>query len=94
MISTEFLSKLATYANQEIAKVRLNGTYEITQFEVKRVDGGVVTLNYLVPAAEVSQINQIDLVAADGTVISSNAVDVPITADTLMVQTLSFEEVS
>lgn len=94
MISAVFLGKLAAYAHQQIAKVVLNGTCEITQFEVKRVDGSVVTLNYLVPAAEVTQINRIDLVAADGTVISSNAVDVPITADALMVQTLSFEEVS
>jgi len=94
VISAAFLGKLAAYADQQIAKVVLNGDYEITQFEVKRVDGRVVTLNYLVPAVEVTQISRIDLVAADGTVISTNEVDVPITADTLMVQTLSFEEVS
>lgn len=94
MITQEFLSRVAAYAAHEIAKVVLNDTHEITTFDLKRADGTTVTVNYLVRAADVSQINRIALMTADGTVVSTNDVDVPITADTLMVQTINFGEVA
>lgn len=94
MITAEFLGKVAAFTDQQISRVVLNGTYEITQFEIKQVSGSVVTLNYFVPASAVTEITLIELQAADGAVISSNAVQVPITADTIMVQTVEIQEVS
>lgn len=94
MIRTEFLGALASFTEQRIAKVVLNGTYEIIQFEVKRVDGSTVTLNYFVPASAVSDITLIELRAPDGAVLSSNPVQVPIATDTLMIQTFDVQEVT
>lgn len=94
MIRMEFLNELANVVEQKIAKVVLNASVEITEFEVKQVDSQVVTLNYLVPASAVSVINLIELRAVDDSVISTNTVEVPITADTIMVQTLEVREVS
>jgi hypothetical protein len=94
VIVPDFLGDVARFVDERIAAVVLNGTYEITQFEVKLVDGATVVLNYLVPASEVSEIALIELRSADGSVVSSNAVQIPIAADTVMVHTIETREVS
>ncbi|GIQ70776.1 ketopantoate hydroxymethyltransferase [Xylanibacillus composti] len=94
MIEAQFLRDLASYVNSRIAKVIVNGSYEITNFTVKRVDDQTVVLNYIVPAAEVSLVTEIDLRDTADRVISSKPVHVPITTDHLMLQTLKVKEVT
>ncbi|MBD2846182.1 ketopantoate hydroxymethyltransferase [Paenibacillus sp. IB182496] len=94
MIATNFLHDIADYVDHRVAKVVINGSYEITQFEVKSVTDQTLALNYVVPLAEVSQITLIELKDAENQVLTANSVDVPITADHLMVHTLSIKEVS
>ncbi|WP_407873628.1 ketopantoate hydroxymethyltransferase [Paenibacillus melissococcoides] len=78
--------------NGRVAKVVINGSYEITKFEVKKATDNVLVLNYIVPVADVSWITLVELKDAAGNVLSSNAVNVPITADHVMVQTLEVKE--
>jgi len=92
MIDTAFLQDVARYVDGRVAKVVLNGTYAITDFEVKEVTGSVLALKYLVPAAEVSLITTIELRDAADNVISTNNVNIPITADHLMIQSLTVKE--
>ncbi|WP_128894625.1 ketopantoate hydroxymethyltransferase [Longirhabdus pacifica] len=94
MISATLLHDVANYVDGRAAKVVLNDSYEITDFEVKQVTDGMLAMNYIVPAADVSSITQIDLKDDADNVLSSNAVNVEIAADTLLLHTLLMKEVT
>lgn len=94
MIAETFLHDVARYVASRVAKVVLNGSYEITQFEVKAVTENTLALNYIIPVAEVTLVTSIELQDATGNVITSNNVHVPITADTLMLQNITVTEVT
>lgn len=93
MINAQFLHDVAEYVDQRVAKVVLNETYEITEFEAKAVTDNVFALNYIVPVAEVSLITKIELKDDADNQITSDDVNVPITSDTLMLQTIEVKEV-
>lgn len=84
MINQSFLNEIATETNSKIAKVVLNGTYEITAFDVKSVSTSVIRLQYTVPNGSVVNITKIEIKKANGSIISSNTVFVPITTDTII----------
>ncbi|MBB6733177.1 ketopantoate hydroxymethyltransferase [Cohnella zeiphila] len=92
MIEPNLLHDVATYIDGRVAKVVLNGSYEIVNFEVKEVTDNTLALNYIVPIADVQLITQIDLQDASGTVLTSNPVNVPISSDTLILQTINVKE--
>lgn len=92
MITAEFLHDIAEYVDTKVAKVVINSTYVITDFDVKAVTDNVLALNYVVPIADVSLITSVELKDATDTVLTSNAVNVPITADHLMLQTITIKE--
>ncbi|MBN2980101.1 ketopantoate hydroxymethyltransferase [Cohnella algarum] len=94
MITQSFLMDVAEYVDGRIAKVVINGTYVITEFEAKDVAENTVALNYIVPVADVSLITTIELMDAADNVISSANVNVPITTDTLMLQNIEVKEVT
>lgn len=92
MIAAELLHDVAEYVNSRVAKVLINGTYTITNFDVKAVTDNVLALNYIVPVAEVSLITLVELKDADDNVLTSDPVNVPIAADHLMLQTIEVKE--
>ncbi|TYA12194.1 ketopantoate hydroxymethyltransferase [Paenibacillus faecis] len=92
MIAEGILHDVAEYVNGRVAKVVLNGTYTITDFEVKSVTDKVLVLNYIIPVAEIPLVTLIELKDAADTVLSSNAVNIPIAADHLMLQTIEVKE--
>nr|WP_150959370.1 ketopantoate hydroxymethyltransferase [Aneurinibacillus sp. XH2] len=92
MITQEFLHDVAEYSNGRVAKVVINDTYEITNFEVKEVTDNVLALNYIVPAGSVSVVTKIELKDSSDKLISSNTVNVPITTDTMMIQSIEVKE--
>lgn len=92
MITSAFKHELAEYAAGRITKVSLNsGAYEITDFLVKQADNSTVTLNYMIPLGSVAAVNRVEVKSSTGT-ISDNAVTLPVTTDTLIVQVISVEE--
>lgn len=93
MIVNSFLNDVARFVDSNIAKVVLNDTVEITNFTVKEVTGSTVGMQYIVPAAEVSLVTKIDLRDANNNVKTTNNVYVPITTDTLLLQTVHVKEV-
>lgn len=93
MIAEQLLHDLAEYVGGRVAKVVLNGNYEIAEFEVKQVTDNVLALNYLVPVSDVPLITLIELKDSANKVLSSHEVNVPITSDTMMLQTLEVKEV-
>lgn len=92
MIAQLLLNQLAQVIDGKIAKIIINGSYEITNFKVKEVNQNVVALNYIVPVADVSLITTIAVVDANNKVLTNNNVNVPIVADHLMLQTISVKE--
>lgn len=92
MIAANLLHDLVTYVNVRVAKVVINGTYEITSFKVKEVTDNVLALNYIVPVADVSLITSIELKDTTNNVLTSNQVNIPIVADHLMLQTIVVKE--
>ena len=92
MIDAAFLQDVAEYVDSRVAKVVLNGTYAITDFEVKQVTDNVLALKYLIPVADVSLVTSIELKDAADNVISTNNVNIPITADHLMIQSITVKE--
>jgi len=92
VITTSFLHDVALYTEGRVVKVVINGTHEITDFEVKRVTESTLVLNYFVTAADVPLVSLIELKDASNKVLSSNSVNVPITADTMMLQTIEVKE--
>lgn len=92
MISPELLHGVTEYVSHRVAKVVINGTYTITDFDVKAVTDNVLALNYIVPVSEVSLITLVELKDAADVVLTSNPVNVPIAADHLMLQTIEVKE--
>lgn len=94
MIDASFLAELASYVNGEITKLSLNsGAHEITDFELKEVDQSTVEMEYLIPIGSVAEVTLIELKNSSDETISSNAVYVPITADTIIRHTIQLKEV-
>ncbi|MGG3278852.1 ketopantoate hydroxymethyltransferase [Paenibacillus solani] len=93
MISSQFLNGVAEYINAKVSKVVINEDFEITQFDVKQVSGSMLALNYIVPASSISLVTQIDLTDESGKLISSNPVYLPVSSDTLILQTIEVKEV-
>ncbi|SDT26319.1 hypothetical protein SAMN05444162_3598 [Paenibacillaceae bacterium GAS479] len=94
MIPALFMNDVATYINNRIARVSLNsGALLLTDFTVKQANGGVVELRYYIPAGRVRTVSKIELQDSSGAVLSSNAVDIPVLSDTLMVQSITLQEV-
>ncbi|WP_046225567.1 hypothetical protein [Paenibacillus dauci] len=86
MIQNSYLQEIADYTNQRIAKVTLNGNYDINQFRIKQVTTEIVELEYLIPAADLSSVTQLELRSASNEVISSSEVFIPVVADTVVKQ--------
>jgi hypothetical protein len=94
MIEASFLSELAALVERRVDKVVLNGVYQITDFAVKSVSSNVLALNYIVPVARVPLVTLIELRSSDDTVLMRNVVNLPITADHMMLQTITVKEAS
>ena len=94
MIASTLLSEIAELADSKIAKVVLNDAYEITNFEVKSVSGSTVGMQYIVSAAAVTVVSKIELKGMSDQLITSNDVYIPITSDTLILQTMEVREAS
>lgn len=93
MITAEFIHDVAEYVKDRVAKVVLNGSYEITEFEQKEVTDNQLSLNYIIPVSEISHLTLVEVQDSSGNVISTNNVDVPISADTMFLQSIEVKEV-
>lgn len=92
MITDRFLGSVAEFVSTNVAKVVLNQTYEITNFTIKSVQGTVLTIEYMVPAASVDLITLIQLKDAADSVITENSVYVPVPSDTIIRQPITVRE--
>lgn len=92
MIDANLLTEVAKFIDSKVTKIVINEEYEITSFEVKEVSQNVLVLNFLIESDKVTLVNKIDIVGAQNNIISSNVMDVPITTDHIMIQTIEVKE--
>ncbi|MBS4172133.1 ketopantoate hydroxymethyltransferase [Bacillus sp. FJAT-49736] len=92
MISTNFINDVSTYTSGKIAKVVINDTYEINNFKVKEAFNNTVSLQYIIESKFVETVTKIDLKDNQNKLISTNAVNIPIASDTLLLQNVSVRE--
>ena len=92
MIASEFLHELAVFTDNKIAKVVLNNSHEITSFTLKQVDDNIVALTYMIPGDLLNSVELVELRDNTEQIISSHAVYIPITTDTIVNQTLTVKE--
>jgi len=92
MITTVFLDRVTEFIDHQVAKVVLNEVHEITTFELKQAADQTFSMKYFVPNGLFERITKIELKDAANRVISTNQVDVPITSDTVMLQSIKVRE--
>ncbi|WP_342505607.1 ketopantoate hydroxymethyltransferase [Sporosarcina sp. FSL K6-2383] len=93
MIPTAFQSDIASFVESQIAKVQINGTFDITNFIVKSVVGNKVNMSYEIPFGSVAEVKTMALLKAGDQVISINDVYLPISSDTNITHTFTILEV-
>lgn len=86
MIQASYLTEIAQYTNSRIAKVTLNGQYNIEKFTIKQVEAQLVELEYLIPSADISSVTLLELRSSKNEIISSSEVFIPVAADTVVKQ--------
>ena len=92
-IQQAMLNKLATFSATEIAKVRINGTYIITDFEVKSASANVVTVQYyVIPESGITNATRIELLDSANNVLTRSNVYVPLVLGVNLKHTILVKE--
>ena len=92
-IQQAMLNKLATFSATEIAKVRINGTYIITGFEVKSASANVVTVQYyVIPESGITNVTRIELLDSANNVLTRSNVYVPLVLGVNLKHTILVKE--
>lgn len=92
MIQNILLNRTANFLVTQVAKVTINGTIDITNFEVKSATNNKANLQYIVPASSTSLITLIEVKDASNVVLTSDVVNIPITSDHLQIQSITVRE--
>lgn len=82
-IQPALLAGTANFVSGDIASARVNGTVMISDIN-KTVSGSTLTVTYSVPAESISEIDRLELLDADGNVLTSSTVYVPVEASTIL----------
>lgn len=91
-VQPDLLNGVAGFVSGDIASVRINGTLVITDI-TKEVTGNTLTVSYDLTQAQVSEVNKIELLDADGKVLTSSTIYVAVSNDGLQLKhTIPTEE--
>lgn len=94
-LQSDFLRDHASFTADDIASALVNDTVEVTVFLQKDAEGGVTTVRYVLPDGHgQTEITNIKLRRADGTVLSSSPVYIPVTDLVTLQHTITHREVS
>ena len=82
-VQPALLSGVAGFVSGDVASARINGAISITQLE-KTVEENTLTITYTVAQSQTDAITQAELLDAEGNVLTSSVVYVPVTGSTIM----------
>lgn len=90
-IQSALLTGVADFVSNDVASARLNGSIPVTALN-KSVDGSTLTITYQVTQAMTTEITQVELLAADGTVLTSMSAYVPVTETAVIKHVIPVQE--
>ena len=90
-IQSTLLTGVADFISADVAIARINGDTTISDL-TKSVFDSVLTVTYTVTQSQTSAINQVELLDADGTVLTASTVYVPIESPVVMKHTIPVSE--
>ena len=90
-IQEALLEDTVNFVSSDIAKARINGTIEITDLN-KNAEGNILTVTYTVAQSQAETVTSTELLDADGVVLTSSAVFVPVSGATLLKHTIPVSE--
>lgn len=90
-IQQALLTGTANFVSGDIASARINGTVVISELE-KTISGSTLTVTYTVPQNQASDITLAELLDADGNVLTSSTVYVPVESNTVMKHVIPVSE--
>lgn len=89
----KILNETAQFLNTKIAKVLVNGTQEITTFDLQKLDENVITVEYSITEdMNIPFVRNIKLLQADGSVITNSDVYVPVIGDVVIKHKITVAE--
>lgn len=92
-IQQALLNKLATFTAAEIAKVRINNSYIVTDFEVKSASANVATIQYYVmPESGITNVTRIELLDSANNVLTRSNVYIPLVLGVNLKHTILVKE--
>lgn len=90
-IQDTLLTGVANFVSGDVASARINGTVEIDNL-TKSVEGNVLTVTFTVSATQATEINQVELLDADGNTLTSFSGYSPVDVSTLVKQKFTVKE--
>ena len=90
-IQSALLTGIADFVSGDVAAARLNGSIMVENIN-KSVSGSTLTITYQVTQAMTTEITQVELLAADGTVLTSMAAYVPVTETAVIKHVIPVQE--
>ena len=90
-IQSALLGDVADFVSGDVASARINGTISITSL-TKSVSGNILTITYTVANTQTTEITSVELLDADGNVLTSSQVYVPVGDSVVMKHTIPVAE--
>ena len=90
-IQSALLTGIADFVSNDVAAARLNGSIMVENIN-KSVQDSTLTITYQVTQAMTTEITQVELLAADGTVLTSMAAYVPVTETAVIKHVIPVQE--
>ena len=90
-IQTALLTGVANFVSGDVASARINGTISISVL-TKSVSGNTLTITYTVTSSQTTEVTQAELLDADGNVLTSSNIYVPITDTAVIKHTIPVAE--
>ena len=90
-IQSALLTGIADFVSGDVAAARLNGSIMVENIN-KSVQDSTLTITYQVTQAMTTEITQVELLAADGTVLTSMSAYVPVTETAVIKHVIPVQE--
>lgn len=84
-ITNALLSDVADFVSSDVASARINGSVVISAL-TKSVEGNELTVTYTVTAAQTNEITTVELLDANGVVLTASTVYVPVGTSTILME--------
>nr|WP_207758055.1 putative phage tail protein [Pseudoflavonifractor phocaeensis] len=90
-VQPALLTDVANFVSTDVASALINGTVAVNEL-TKSVSGSTLTVQYTVPAGDLTEITTVALLDAEGNTLTSSTVYIPVSGATLLEHTIPVAE--